>query len=106
MSNETKETIPVPADAEPAAAGPVSQSPEEAEKMRQEDKAKAKESKPKTPAAAATGALYAVGRTACRHHGLPVVWVTADGQCFPQENDARNHGKNLGLSAEPLKVEA
>lgn len=74
MSNETKETIPVPADAEPAAA--------------------------------ATGALYAVGRTACRRHGLPVVWVTADGQCFPQENDARNHGKNLGLSAEPLKVEA
>ena len=74
--------------------------------MRQEDKAKAKESKPKTPAAAATGALYAVGRTACRRHGLPVVWVTADGQCFPQENDARNHGKNLGLSAEPLKVEA
>ncbi len=106
MSNETKETIPVPADAEPAAAGPVSQSPEEAEKMRQEDKAKAKKSKPKTPAAAATGALYAVGRTACRRHGLPAVWVTADGQCFPQENDARNHGKNLGLSAEPLKVEA
>ncbi len=106
MSNETKETIPVPADAEPAAADPVSQSPEEAEKMRQEDKAKAKKSKPKTTAATATGALHAVGLAACRRHGFPTVWVTADGQCFPQENDARNHGKSLGLSSEPLKVEA
>ena len=52
------------------------------------------------------GALHAVGKAACKRHGLPVVWVTADGQCFKQENDARNHGKSLGLSAEPLKVEA
>ena len=51
-------------------------------------------------------ALHAVGKAACKRHGLPVVWVTADGQCFKQENDARNHGKSLGLSAEPLKVEA
>ena len=51
-------------------------------------------------------ALTAVGKAACNRHGLPVVWVTADGQCFKQENDARNHGKSLGLSAEPLKVEA
>ena len=51
------------------------------------------------------GALHAVGKAACKRHGLPVVWVTADGQCFKQENDARNHGKSLGLSAEPLKVE-
>lgn len=51
-------------------------------------------------------ALTAVGKAACKRHGLPVVWVTADGQCFKQENDARNHGKGLGLSAEPLKVEA
>lgn len=52
------------------------------------------------------GALHAVGRAACKRHGLPEVWVTADGQCFAQENDARNHGKSLGHSAEPLKVEA
>ena len=51
-------------------------------------------------------ALTAVGKAACNRHGLPVVWVTADGQCFKQENDARNHGKSLGRSAEPLKVEA
>lgn len=52
------------------------------------------------------GALHAVGKAACKRHGLPEVWVTADGLCFPQENDARNHGKSLGHSAEPLKVEA
>lgn len=57
-------------------------------------------------AKAETDALTAVGKAACKRHGLPVVWVTADGQCFKQENDARNHGKSLGLSAEPLKVEA
>lgn len=51
-------------------------------------------------------ALTAVGKAACNRHGLQVVWVTADGQCFKQENDARNHGKSLGLSAEPLKIEA
>ena len=51
-------------------------------------------------------ALTAVGKAACRRHSLPTVWVTADGQCFKQENDARNHGKSLGLSAELLKVEA
>lgn len=51
-------------------------------------------------------ALHAVGKAACKRHGLPAVWVTADGQCFAQENDARHHGKSLGLSAEPLKVEA
>ena len=52
------------------------------------------------------GALHAVGKAACKRHGLPAVWVTADGQCFAQENDARNHGKSLGHSLEPLKVEA
>ena len=62
-------------------------------------------------------ALTAVGKAACNRHGLPVVWVTADGQCFAQENDARNHGKSLGrslqgqsvqgkMTEEPLKVEA
>lgn len=54
----------------------------------------------------AVSALEATGRAACRRHGLKSVWVTADGQCFAQENDARHHGKSLGHSAEPLKVEA
>ena len=52
------------------------------------------------------GALHAVGKAACKRHGLPEVWVTADGQCFPQENDARNHSKSLVHSTEPIKVEA
>lgn len=105
MSNETKETIPVPTDAELAATGPVAHSAEEAEKMFREDKAKAKKSKSKTPAAPATGALRAIGLAACRRHGLKAVWVTDDGQCFDQENNARAHGKNLE-NPEPLKVEA
>ncbi len=53
-----------------------------------------------------TGALQEVGKAACKRHGLATVWVTADGQCFAQENDARHHSKSLGHSAEPLKVEA
>lgn len=57
-------------------------------------------------AKAETDALTAVGKAACRRHSLPAVWVTADGQCFKQENDARKHGKSLGFSAVPLKVEA
>ena len=52
------------------------------------------------------GALHAIGKAACKRHGLPAVWVTADGQCFKQENDARHHSKSLGRSTEPLKVEA
>ena len=51
-------------------------------------------------------ALTAVGKAACKRYGLPEVWVTADGQCFKQKNDARSHNKSLGLSVEPLKVEA
>ena len=105
MSDETKEPIIVPTDAELAAAGPVAHSPEEAEKMLREDKAKAKKTKPKSPAAAATGALKAIGLAACKRHGLKAVWVTDDGQCFDQENNARAHGKNLD-NPEPLKVEA
>lgn len=50
--------------------------------------------------------LKSVGKSACKRHGLKAVWVTSDGQCFAQENDARHHGKSLGLSAEPIKVEA
>lgn len=50
-------------------------------------------------------ALQSVGKAACKRHGLAVVWVTDDGQCFDQENNARAHGKNLE-NPEPLKVEA
>lgn len=61
--------------------------------------------KEKQAKAEATGALRGVGLAACKRHGLACVWVTDDGQCFAQENDARAHGKNL-TNPEPLKVEA
>lgn len=104
MSNETKETIQTPTEEELKATGPVAHSPEEAKEMLAKEKAK--KQKPKAKPDNVAGAFHAVGRAACKRHGLPAVWVTADGQCFAQENDARNHGKSLGLSAEPLKVEA
>ena len=104
MSNETKETIQTPTEEELKATGPVAHSPEEAKEMLAKEKAK--KQKPKAKPDNVAGAFHAVGRAACKRHGLPAVWVTADGQCFAQENDARNHGKSLGLSAESLKVEA
>lgn len=67
--------------------------------------AKQKSGNAKPKAAAATGALKAIGLAACKRHGLKAVWVTDDGQCFDQENNARAHGKNLE-NPEPLKVEA
>lgn len=104
MSNENK-TTPVPTEAELTAAGPVAQSPEEAEKMLREDKAKTKKAKAKAEAAAEAGALKAVGLEACRRHKLARVWVTSDGQVFPQEGDAKEHAKNLP-SKETIKVTA
>ncbi len=69
----------------------------------QEPKAKPKgAAKPK---AESGGALAAVGREACRLHNLGQVWVTADGQCFPVEGDAKAHAANL-KSKELLKVTA
>ncbi len=64
------------------------------------------ETKKKTATATDRSTLAAVGKAACKRHGLQTVWVTADGQSFAQENDARNHTRSLGLDNEPLKVEA
>lgn len=106
MSDETKEILQVPTEAELRASGPVAQSPEEADKMLAEDKTKSKKSKAKhAKGKEATGALHAIGLAACQRHGLKCVWVTEDGQCFDQESNARAHAKNLGGAA-PLKVEA
>ncbi len=91
-----EEMAHVAATLETASAGKNQPEPELVAKLKAA-RAKAK---------AETDALTAVGKAACRRHSLPAVWVTADGQCFKQENDARNHGKSLGFSAVPLKVEA
>lgn len=66
---------------------------------------KAMPTKEKKSKQAGTSALKAAGFAACKRHGLPRVWVTADGQCFDQESNARSHGKNIGNN-ECLKVEA
>ena len=61
--------------------------------------------KAKTEADTGASALKAVGLAACKRHGLAQVWVTSDGQSFPQEGDAKEHAKNLP-SKETLKVTA
>ncbi len=58
--------------------------------------------KAKTEADTGASALKAVGVEACKRHGLAQVWVTSDGQSFPQEGDAKEHAKNLA-SKQPLK---
>lgn len=50
-------------------------------------------------------ALKGVGLAACKRHKLDGVWVTTDGQAFRNENDARNHAKNL-TNNEIIKVTA
>lgn len=59
----------------------------------------------KTEADTGASALKAVGLAACKRHGLAEVWVTSDGQSFPQEGDAKEHAKNLP-SKETLKITA
>lgn len=41
------------------------------------------------------GALKSVGLDACKRHGVAEVWVTSDGQSFPQLGDAKAHTANL-----------
>ncbi len=63
-----------------------------------------KQAKAKTADASAS-ALRAVGAAACKRHKLAQVWVTSDGQAFPQESDAKAHARNLP-SKETIKVTA
>lgn len=77
MSNESKNTT--------AAATATTGKAES--KAKKEAKTKAE---PKTG-----GTLESVGRDACKRHGLAEVWVTADGQSFAQQGDAKAHAANL-----------
>lgn len=63
------------------------------------------EAKAKVKAEGGASALKAVGEAACKRHKLAQVWVTSDGQCFPEEGDAKAHAKNLP-SKETIKVSA
>lgn len=95
MSDETKDTT---------AATPQAPATEAAKETKGKAKAKT-EAKGKTEAENGAGALKAVGQAACERHRLAQVWVTSDGQAFPQECDAKEHAKNLS-SKETLKVTA
>ena len=99
MDNETKTINETVAENVAAVAEDTTTTAKKTDKGKQKSK-----SNPVT--AGGESALRAVGKAACKRHGLPEVWVTADGQCFAEENAARNLGKSLGHSLEPLKVEA
>lgn len=86
MSDETNKTNTAEATAKPAETKPKSEP-----KLKPATKPKA-EAKPK---AESGSVLKAAGREACRRHKLPEVWVTADGQSFTLECDAKAHAANL-----------
>lgn len=93
MSNENKEA----AAAHEGAEQQTGQQPEAAEskatKAKSEPKPKAKA---KSETESGASALKSVGLAACKRHELAEVWVTSDGQAFPQEGDAKAHALNLG----------
>lgn len=98
MSNETKETTAAPEGAEQQSVQQPEKAAPKAQKAKSEAKAKVK-------AEGGASALKAVGEAACKRHKLAQVWVTSDGQCFPEEGDAKEHAKNLP-SKETIKVSA
>ena len=51
----------------------------------------------------ASSVLEKVGKTIIRERGYAEVFVTADGQAFRLESDAKNHARNL-KDREVLKV--
>lgn len=83
MSNENKEA----AAAHEGAEQQTGQQPEAAE---------SKATKAKSETESGASALKAVGLAACKRHELAQVWITSDGQAFPQEGDAQAHARNLG----------
>lgn len=119
MSNETKNKTAADTVAEnvQAIAGAVKDNAASAEEIAQAAaavgaapaKSGKSESKPKSKAKEKTGtgitALMAVGLAACKRHQLKELWVTSDGQAFPQEGDAKEHAKNLA-NKETIKVTA
>ncbi len=93
MSNENKEAAAAPEGAEQQTGQQPEAAASKATKAKSEPKPKAKA---KTEAESVAGALKSVGLAACKRHELAEVWVTSDGQVFPQEGDAKAHALNLG----------
>lgn len=100
MNDETK-NISAP-DMQPEQAAPESGS-----KAKDKTDAKGKNAtKPRAvQAGKPSGALKSVGLDACMRHGVREVWVTADGQSFAQQCDAKAHAANLN-DKQTLKVTA
>ncbi len=95
MSDETKNTTAPEAQPEQTAAAETQAAPKGEAKAKGKTDTKGK-SEPKPKAKADTGnALKSVGLDACKRHGVAEVWVTSDGQSFPQSGDAKAHAANL-----------
>lgn len=102
MNNENKEAAAVSEGAEQQPGEQPEAVATKATKAKSETKPKAKA---KAEPERGASALKAVGQEACKRHKLAQVWVTSDGQAFPQESDAKEHAKNL-TSKEIIKVTA
>ena len=95
MSDETKNTTTPEAQPEQTAAADAQAATKSEPKAKGKSDTKGKtEPKPKAKADAGN-ALKSVGLDACKRHGIAEVWVTADGQSFPQSGDAKAHAANL-----------
>lgn len=93
MSNENKEA----AAAHEGAEQQTGQQPEAAESKATKAKSESKpKAKTKSETESGASVLKAVGLAACKRHELAQVWITSDGQAFPQEGDAHAHARNLG----------
>lgn len=96
MSDETKNTTAP--EAQPEQKAPEAQTTPKGEaKPKGKTATKVKnEQKPRAgQAEKPSNALKSVGLDACKRHGIAEVWVTADGQSFPQSGDAKAHAANL-----------
>lgn len=95
MSDETKNiTAPEAQSGQPVESA-VQAAPKTEPKAKGKTEAKGKgEAKPKAKPEGSS-ALKSAGLEACKRYKLPEVWVTADGQNFAQQGDAKAHAANL-----------
>ena len=95
MNDETKNTTAPEALPEQTAAADAQGATKSEPKAKGKTDAKGKSETKTNPKAEIGGALKSVGLDACKRHGIREVWVTADGQSFPQSGDAKAHAVNL-----------
>lgn len=107
MNDETKNISVPDMQPEQAASAETQAEPESGPKAKDKTAAKGKDATKARAGQAGkpSGALKSVGLDACRRHGVREVWVTADGQSFAQQGDAKAHAANLN-DKQTLKVTA